>query len=136
MSNTLVQIEPVDKTTKGDPFIRATLGGSLTGDDLPLLKSWADGLHAAIKEAGARKNDGKCVRVLIDLSHFEMYTDPRVLTVLTDLMKDDDTYVYRTATWGGSSMHVMIENVITSMAGRSNLRNFKDKEEATKWLEN
>ena len=135
MSNTLVQISPIDKTAKGDPLIRAALGGSLTGDDLQLLRSWAEGMHSAIKEAGTLKNAGKCVRVVIDLSTFETYTDPRVLTVLSDLMRDDDKYVYRTATWGGNSIHVMIENIITGMAGRSNLRNFKTDAEAIKWLE-
>jgi hypothetical protein len=135
MSNALVQISPVEQTTSGDPLVRATLGGSLGGEDLTLLKSWADGLHGAIKEAGTAKNNGKCVRVLIDLSSFETYTDPQVLTVLADLMKQDDKYVYRTATWGGNALHVMIENVIRTLAGRDNLKNFKLQEEAMKWLE-
>jgi hypothetical protein len=135
MSNTIVQIAPIEATSSGQPLVRATLGGSLTGDDLPLLKSWADGLHGAIKEAGSTKNNGKCVRVIIDLSAFETYTDPQVLTVLADLMKHDDAYVYRTATWGGTTLHVMIENIIRTLAGRTNLRNFKTEAEAMKWLD-
>lgn len=135
MSNTIVQISSIEATPSGQPLVRAVLGGSLTGDDLALLKSWAEGLQGAIKEAGTAKNNGKCVRVIIDLSAFETYTDPQVLTVLADLMKHDDQYVYRTATWGGSTLHVMVENIIRTMAGRDNLKNFKTQEEAMKWLE-
>jgi len=90
-------------------------------------------LSAAIQTA-SESVDNRQVCVLIDISTFEFYTDPDVLTILANLMKTDNPFVHKTATFGGRSDQEMIENIVKGFAGRTNLRNFKTETEAIAWL--
>jgi hypothetical protein len=114
-------------------LIGATLGGTLSTENIDNLKTWARQLNAAI-ETTSKNADGKSVCTIIDISDFKNYTDPQVLTVLAQLMKMDNKFVYRTATFGGRMTQVMIENIIKTFAGRTNLRNFQTRDEAMAWL--
>jgi hypothetical protein len=114
-------------------LVRATLGGTLGADSLDILKAWARQLNAAIQTANESVG-GTPVCVLVDISTFEIYTDPQVLTVLAELMKKDNPFVRKTATFGGRIDQEMIENIIKGFAGRTNLRNFTTEAEAIAWL--
>jgi len=114
-------------------LVKATLGGTLTEENIESLKTWARQLSAAIQTA-SESIENKQVSVIIDISTFEFYTDPQVLTILANLMKTDNPFVRKTATFGGRSDQEMIENIVKGFAGRTNLRNFKTETEAIAWL--
>jgi hypothetical protein len=140
MSKSFLKVDPATeisiKKLGGDEksmLVRATLGGTLGNESMDTLKTWARQLNAAIQTA-SESIDKKRVCVMIDISTFELYTDPQVLTVLAELMKMDNPFVKKTATFGGRSDQEMIENVIKGFAGRSNLSNFKTEAEAMEWL--
>jgi hypothetical protein len=132
MSNAIVQVGPIEKSKTGKSTVRATLGGSFSSDDVGLIKGWAEGLSSAIKDEAKGKN--KSVSILINITSLETYGDPAIITILSELMKGDDPFVYKTATYGGKPLHEMIQDVIESMAGRNNLKNFKTENEALAWL--
>jgi hypothetical protein len=132
MSNAIVQLSPAENIDHDRKLIRTLLAGTLGAEDMKLLGAWAEGLGESIKQSCGGKAQSVCV--LVDIHEFERYTDAGVLTILADLMKKDNPYVYRTATFGGNTADEMIEHIIKSMANRQNLKNFKTEEEALKWL--
>lgn len=132
MSEALAQVSGSEEVSPGKRLIRAVLAGTFARDDLPLASSWADSLTAALKEASA--GHAHSVGILIDISKLETYTDPTIITLLSGLMKRDKLYVRRTATFGGNEAHEMVQQVVSGMADRDNLRNFRTEKEALKWL--
>ncbi len=132
MSNAIVQVGPTQNIGEGKDIVRAILGGTLDNSEVKLMRAWAEGLNVAVKNL--HKQTGNKVGVLIDLRTMETYTDPEVVSILVKLMKDDNEHIYRTATFGGNVIHEMTEKIITVMAGRDNLKNFKTEEEAVEWL--
>ena len=132
MSSAVVQICGIEEACPGKRVVRSVLAGTFGRDDLGALSGWADGLYSAVKEAGAGKDHS--VGILVDISGLETYTDPSVITLLSDLMKKDVKFVRRTATFGGTEAQEMALQVIQVMAQRDNLKNFKTEAEAVKWL--
>lgn len=130
--NASVQISKPELLPSGKKLIRAGLAGSFTKADAKLLSAWATSLNEEVVTV----SDGKdaSVVILTDIHELGTYDDPKLISILIDLMKNDSPYVYRAATFGGTHLHIMIENVITTMSGRSNLKNFKTEDEALKWI--
>ncbi len=133
MSNAIVQVGPSEEIAPGKRVIRALLGGRFSAEEIPLLEAWADGLHKSIETEAAGKSRSVCV--LMDISGMDTYDDPKVIDILADLMKKDNPYIRKTATWGGNDILEMVEQVVRSMAGRDNIMNFKTEKEALKWLQ-
>ncbi len=140
MSKSFLKVNPANEVTirkngsdEKSLLVRALLGGTFGTDSIETLKTWARQLGAAIQTA-SESIDKKPICVLIDISTFELYTDPQVVTVLVNLMKTDNPFVHKTATFGGRTDLEMIENIIKGFAGRDNLRNFKTEAEALAWL--
>lgn len=132
MSAPVLHAGPVEKPDSGHPLVRAAIGGSFGSDEVMTVKSWADNLHKLIADSSGGAKDS--VDVLIDISALETYSDPELILILTNLMKNDNPFVHRTATWGGTPLHEMIERVIRGLTGRNNLKNFKTEKEAREWL--
>jgi hypothetical protein len=132
MSNATVQVGPTQEIAPGRSIVRALVGGTLGNDDVKLVQAWADGLNAAITKLHTEAKQP--VGVLIDLRSMETYTNPQIVPILVKLMKDDNPHVLRTATFGGNVVHEMIERIISSLANRNNLKNFKTEDEALAWL--
>lgn len=130
MSNVIVQVGPLEHGSTA-PLVKAVLGGLIEKSDVELISAWAEGLVKAVREAA---EGGRSVDVLIDISKLETYTDARVVTILSDSIKDNTGKIRRIATWGGNSLHEMAEQVIESLAGRYDIRNFKTEAEALAWL--
>lgn len=108
------------------------ISGLYQSNDIESLKAWGQNVHLEITEMSKRLNSK--IKVLIDLRTLDGYTDPQVLIVLAELMKSNDPYVLRTATFGGKMEHEMAEEMIKMYALRTNLKNFKTEEEARAWL--
>lgn len=132
MSNATVQIGKSEEITPNKKVIKASLGGTFTAEDTALLSEWAKGLNSSIKELS--KDNGHSVCILIDISNLETYTSPEIVTLLADLMKKDNPYVYKTATFGGNYTHEMTQGVISGLSNRDNIKNFKNEAEAVQWL--
>jgi hypothetical protein len=131
MSNAVVQLGPIVKLKGDKTLIHGTLSGSFGKDDVSLFTEWAHGFHKAVKDAAA--NARGTVSAIVDITKLETYTDPKIITVLTKLVKDDMPFMHRTATFGGNALHELIQGVIRSLTSRQNIRNFKTEKEALEW---
>lgn len=132
MSNALVQVGPSEKLSSGMQLLHAILGGTLGHEELDLVRGWAKGIAESVQQLANSEKNSVCV--IIDIRDMQTYSDPDVITIITKLMKEDSPYVYRTATFGGTALHEMIEGVIRTMSGRNNLKNFKTEAEAREWV--
>lgn len=132
MSNAIVQIGKSEEISPNKKIIRASLGGTFTAEDTALLSEWARGLNESVQELS--KNSDHSVCVLIDITKLETYTSPEIVTMLAELMKKDNPYIYKTATFGGNYTHEMTQGVISGLSNRDNMKNFKNEAEAIEWL--
>jgi hypothetical protein len=132
MANASVNIGESEHIGPGIDVLRASLGGTFTVDDTKLLASWSEGLKGEVIRL--TKEHGHKICILIDISKLEIYTDAKVIDILTELMKADKGLVHKTATFGGNDNHVMVQQIISGMAERNNLRNFSTEKEAVDWL--
>jgi hypothetical protein len=132
MSNASVNIGTAEHIGPGMDILRASLGGTFTIDDTKLLESWSNGLKGEVLHLS--KEHGHKICILIDISKLEIYTDAKVIDILTELMKADKGLVFKTATFGGNDNHVMVQQIISGMSERNNLRNFTTEKEALDWL--
>lgn len=132
MSNVIVQVGPSDKLANGKALLHATIGGSMGTEEIEVVRAWTNGLKDTIRNLAHEALQSVCV--LIDIRKMETYSDPAIISMITELMKDDSPFVYRTATFGGTVLHEMIEGVIRTLSGRTNLQNFKTEAEAREWL--
>lgn len=119
-------------TDKASDILPLAISGLYESRDVDSLKSWSEGVQRETKDLSERLQ--KKIRVLIDLRAAIGYTDPKVLIVFAELMKANDPYVLKTATFGGTKEHEMAEEMIKMFALRNNLKNFKTEEEAITWL--
>lgn len=113
-------------------LVRLAIGGKFEKEDLEKLKTWSEEVSRTIADTHAKT--GKLVPVLIDIVALKGYSDPKALLILADLMKKDAGHVSKTATFGGSSLLEMAQDVIQAFAQRDNLKNFKTETEALTWL--
>jgi hypothetical protein len=132
MTKALVNISLAQHLGPGIDVVRAELGGSFGTEDSKLLKGWAESLNAEVNRL--YKEHGHNICILIDISGLESYSDPQIINILAELMKSDKNFVYKTATYGGKRNHEMVQQIISGMAGRNNLRNFSQEKEALQWL--
>lgn len=128
MSDTILS---VSAPTEGS-LVRLVIGGKFEKEDLEKLKTWSEEVSRAIADTHAKT--GTLAHVLIDITGLKGYSDPEALLILADLMKKDAPHVSKTATFGGSFLLEMAQDVIKAFARRDNLKNFKTETEALAWL--
>lgn len=121
----------LDVSIGAKDIVHIEIGGYLTASNMPKLTEWTTKVKETIQDL-FHKNSKK-ILCLVDISSVEKY-DPEVITRLAELMKDNEPYVKKTATFGGGSYLVMAEDVIIALSGRKNLKAFKNKDEAMDWL--
>lgn len=114
-----------------EDIIHIVLGGDLTSENMHKFAEWIFNVKDTVESV--YKKHSKRVLCLVDISDVEKY-DPSVVTQLAQMMKENEPFVLRTATFGGSSYMVMAEDVVIALSGRKNLKAFKTKEEALDWL--
>jgi len=105
--------------------------GDLTSDKLDELKKWADKVEKTILDVFNRS--GKKVRTIIDVTDLKKY-DSEAFLILADLMKANERYTLKTATFGGSEYILAAQDALLALSGRTNFRAFSTKEEALDWL--
>lgn len=108
-----------------------TIGGDLSADATDKLNAWMNDVKKVIKDLYDKKSEQ--VLCLVDITDLKTY-HPDILMTLAGLMKENEPYVLRTATFGGSKSIVMAEDVVIALSGRNNLKAFDSKDEAVSWL--
>ncbi len=112
-------------------IVHMTIGGDVSAEEMAKLTEWAQKVKETIKDLHSKKGPVLC---LVDITNMKAY-HADVLTTLATLMKDNEPYVLRTATFGGNSTITMAEDVVIALSGRNNLRAFNSKEKALHWLQ-
>lgn len=109
-------------------------GGLVTDTDTDRFVADIAQVAKAIKEH--HQGQLKQVRILIDMSEFEVSPDSRAFEALVNLAKEDKDVVSRTAIFGGTPRIQTIGQTVAYLADRENIRFFPDRESAMKWLGN
>lgn len=105
--------------------------GKISNEHLEEYSTWADEVKKIIEERAAAGDNP--IRVLSDISlvtHFER----KPIAVLRELLAHDSRFPVRSAIVGGNRFAVLMLDSIISILRRENVRHFKDKETALRWL--
>lgn len=111
-------------------IVHMTIGGDVSAEQMSKLTEWTQKVKDVIQST--YKGHGP-VLCLVDITGLLNY-HADVLTTLAGLMKDNEPYVLRTATFGGNSAITMAEDIVIALSGRNNLKAFDSKEKALDWL--
>lgn len=112
-------------------IVHLAIGGNVAATKKPEFEKWIQDTQKTIKDLFEKKK-GK-VLCLVDISGLQEY-HPEVLTDLAGMMKVNEPYVLRTATFGGNAYMTMAEDIVIALSGRKNLRAFNTRAEALVWL--
>ena len=107
------------------------LGNVDSSDKLNQLQGWIQEVKKTVVDV--YKKTSKEVLAIIDITELEKY-DSKAFLILTDLMKANESFVSKTASFGGSSDILLAQDALLALSGRKNFRAFKTKEEALEWL--
>lgn len=105
--------------------------GDLTSKELADLRAWTDKVRRIV--IALYDKTGKEVRTLVDITDIKKY-DAEAYSILAKLMQDNEQYTLKTATFGGDNYIIAAQDILLALSGRTNMKNFKTKEEATNWL--
>ena len=105
--------------------------GDLTSRDFTILRIWTDKVRRTIITL-YNKTDKK-IRTLVDITDIKKY-DAEAYSILTELMQNNKQYTLKTATFGGNDYIIAAQDILLALSGRTNMKNFKTKEEAINWL--
>ena len=105
--------------------------GDLTSKELADLRTWTDKVRRMI--VTLYNKTGKEVLTLVDITDIKKY-DAEAYSILTELMQDNKQYTLKTATFGGDNYIIAAQDILLALSGRTNMKNFKTKEEAINWL--
>ena len=119
-------------TVDENNIVHISLGGSLKKENLPELRKWAEDTANIVKET--HEKTGQKVKAVIDLTNLHVDYDPQDLMVIVDLMKANEPHMFKAGTFGAATGIRFATDVALTMAGRTNLKSFKTKEEALVWL--
>lgn len=120
----------LDVSVGAGDIVHMTIGGNVDAGAMAKLTEWTQKVKETIKDLYSKKGPVLC---LVDITDMQTY-HADVLTALAGLMKDNEPYVLRTATFGGNSTITMAEDIIIALSGRNNLKAFNSKEKALEWL--
>lgn len=105
--------------------------GDLISKDFTVLRIWTNKVKRTVITL-YNKTDKK-VRTLVDITDIKRY-DAEAYLILSKLMQDNEQYTFKTATFGGDEYIIAAQDILLALSGRTNLKNFKTKEEAINWL--
>lgn len=113
-------------------IIHITIGGNLDAETMSQFAEFVQKIKDTVHDL-FNKHD-KRVLCLVDISTLSGY-HPDVLVSLAQMMKENEPFVLRTATFGGGQYMIMAEDIVIALSGRKNLRAFNTKQEAISWLQ-
>jgi hypothetical protein len=113
-------------------IVHVTIGGNINAGEMSKFAQWISKVKDTIRKEYEREKEQ--VLCLVDITNLKEY-HPQVLVDLASMMKDNEPYVLRTATYGGNSYMTMAEDIVIALSGRKNLRAFNTRDEALRWLQ-
>ena len=114
-----------------DGIVYLTAAGKISNAQLLKFSAWADEVKALIHERATLGDNP--ILVLTDISgvtHFER----KPIAVLREMLSYDSQFPLRSAVMGGNRFAILVLDSIVSLLRRTDLRHFKDKDTAMKWL--
>lgn len=114
-----------------DGIVYLSAAGKISNAQLDKYSEWADEVKALILERATLGDNP--ILVLTDISgvtHFER----KPIAVLREMLSYDSQFPLRSAVVGGNRFAVLVLDSIVSLLRRTDLRHFKDKDAALKWL--
>ena len=123
----------LDVSVGAGDIIHITIGGNVDAGSMSRLTEFTQKIQDTVQDIFHKKN--KRVLCLVDISALTSY-HPDVLVTLAQMMKANEPFVLRTATFGGGQYMIMAEDIVIALSGRKNLRAFNTKQEAIVWLQN
>lgn len=114
-----------------DNIIHLKLGNLDAPDKLYDLNDWANEVKTVVRDV--YEKTGKKVLAIIDISNLKKY-DSEAFLILADLMKSNEQYVLKSATFGGDPFIMAAQDALLALSGRDNLKAFKAEGEALAWL--
>lgn len=106
--------------------------GNLLSEDMTAFKSSLD--IAKITIGHHLKNQGKKVKILLDMQEFSGKYCPEAVEILSEFAKNDAEFVEKTASFGGSDSTRATGEIVAALAHRENIKICTSKEEALAWL--
>ncbi|MBI2640168.1 MAG: STAS/SEC14 domain-containing protein [Candidatus Sungbacteria bacterium] len=113
-----------------DGIIHLALKGHIGSEHLTGLSVWAEEVKRVVRREHEK---GEKVLVVTDISKLENY-HPEALSTLAELLKANEPYIERSATFGGSQFIIIAQDIIRALSGRTNFRGFQTEAEALQWL--
>jgi len=112
-------------------ILHLKLGNVDSPEKLNHLREWSQEVKKTVVDI--YKKTGKEILAIIDTTELEKY-DSEAFLILTDLMKANESFVLKTASFGGNPDILLAQDTLLAMSGRKNFKMFKTKEEALAWL--
>lgn len=114
-----------------DGVIYLVAGGRLTNDHVDEFTAWCERVKAMIDAQAAR---GKSpVLICADATSVICFETKPVMALRT-LFDHDKKYTLKTAIVGAKPMTRMMVDAAVSLSGRTNIKQFRLKDEALSWL--
>lgn len=112
-------------------ILHLKLGNVDSPERLNHLREWSQEVKKTVVDM--YKKASKEILAIIDATELEKY-DSEAFLILTDLMKANESFVSKTASFGGNPDILLAQDVFLALSGRENFKMFKTKEEALAWL--
>ena len=112
-------------------ILHLKLGNVDSPEKLNHLRKWSQEVKKTVVDV--YKKTGKKILSIIDITELKKY-DPEAFLILTDVMKANQSFVLKTASFGANPGILLAQDVLLAMSGRKNFKMFKTKEEALAWL--
>ena len=93
---------------------------------------WIEDTEKKIREQ--HEKTGKKVKTIVDLTETSSQYDSETIAALASFTKVNKPHIEKTATFGANTMIKFAEDLVITISGRTNIKAFKEKDEAIKWL--
>lgn len=120
-----------DVSIGDDDIVYLTLSGDMKDAEMDSLREWIVEVEKTVKDHS--KKIGHGVLCLVNLSSMGAYSGDS-LSEISIMMKENEPYVRRTATYGGKEALVLAQEAVSALSGRKNFHAFKKEEDAMEWL--
>ncbi|MBP9757638.1 MAG: STAS/SEC14 domain-containing protein [Candidatus Pacebacteria bacterium] len=122
----------IDLTVTPEGMLYTRLTGSVTSENIDELRK--EVATAKLVVYGEYQKRNAKFKSLIDITGFSGTYVPEALSILSELMRANKSYIEKSALYGVGDALTAAANIVTSFSGRDNLSFFQTKEEAVAWL--
>lgn len=124
--------KPIDIRIDPKGFVAMTFTDNPTAENLPAFKAGLEVGASIIRQFSTSQN--KKIKVLVDINAFSGEYDVNALEVFARFVAGNESFVEKSATWGGSDKARAAGEIAKALANRNNIAFFDTKEKAVEWL--